>query len=55
MASAVDVVRRILLLGGSMQLLSVVEWHNLISFAMDNVNGAVYVGHAIDVWELVKW
>ena len=54
-ASAVYVVRRILLLGGPMQLLSVVEWHNLISFAMDHIHGAVYVRHAIDIRKLVKW
>ena len=36
------------------QLLGVVEWHDFVPFAMNNVDGAVYVGHAVDVWELVK-
>ncbi len=54
MAGAIDVVGRILLLGGSVKLLSVVKRYDLVTFAMDHIHGAIYVRHTIDVWELVE-
>lgn len=53
-AGTVYVVRRILVTGCPVQLLGMVEWHNLVAFAMDDVNWTLYVGHAINIWELVE-
>ena len=54
MTGAVDVVGRVLMPGLLVQLLCVVEWHDFISLPMDDIDRAVDVRHAVDVWELVK-
>ena len=54
MASTVDVVGWVFVPGLLVQLLSVVEGHDLISFPVDDVDWAIDVRHAIDVRELVK-
>ena len=54
MAGAVHIVRRILVPSLPVQLLSMVEWHNFISFTMDDVDWAVDVWHAVDVGKLVE-
>jgi len=54
MASTIDVVGWILMFGGSVQFLSVVKWHNLVTLAMDDVDRTLDLWHAVDVRELVK-
>ena len=54
MTGTVDVVGRVLMPGLFVQLLCVVEWHDFISFPVDDIDRAVYVRHAVDVRELVK-
>ena len=54
MTGAIDIVRWILILSSFVQLLSMVKWYDFIAFAMDYVNGALNIGHSIDVWEFIK-
>ena len=51
---AIDIIWWILILCGSMQLLSMIKWYDFIAFSMNDVDGAFNVGHSIDVWELIK-
>ena len=53
MASAFDIERWILVFSLIVHLLGVVEWHYLITFAVNDVNWALYVGHAVDIRELI--
>ena len=54
-ACTVNVVGSILVLALLVHLLRMVKWHYLVSSAMDDVNGAVYVFYSIDVRKLVEW
>ena len=53
MTGTVDVVGRVLMPGLLVQLLCVVEWHNLVPLTVDDIDGAVDIGHSVDVWKLV--
>ena len=53
-AGPIDIVWRVLVPCLPVQLLRVVERHDLVALAVDDVDGAVDVGHAINVGELVE-
>ena len=55
MAGAIHVIRWILVLGRPMQLLRMVEGHDLVPLPMDDVDGALDVGHAVYIREVVDW
>ena len=52
--SSVYIVRWILMLRGIVQFTSVIERYNLVPSAVDDEYWTVYLGHPVDVWELVE-
>ena len=54
-ASPVHIVGLILVSTLFIHLLGMVERHYLISTAVDDIHGTIYILDAIDIWELVKW
>lgn len=53
-ARSIYIVWHVLVLGGFVQLDGVVERNDLVALPMDHEHGAVNIGHAIDVGELVE-
>ena len=49
----IDIVRWVLVLGGLVKFLRVVERHYLIALAMDNIYRTLDVGHAVYVRKVV--
>ena len=53
--STVNVIWRIFVLCGIVQLSRVIERDNLVTSAMYYEHWTVYVRHPIDIWEFVEW
>jgi len=54
-ACPIYIVGRVLVLGGAMELLSVVERNYFVTLTVDDIDRTVYIAHAVDVRELVEW
>ena len=55
MAGTIHVIWRILILGRTMQLLCMVKGYDFVPLAMDDVHRTFYVGHPVNVREIVDW
>ena len=54
MAGTINVIWRVLVLGRSVQFLRMVKRHDFVTLAMNNIDRALNIGHAVDVWELIE-
>jgi hypothetical protein len=55
MACTVDVIRWIFVFAGLIELNCVIEGNDFVATAVDDKDWTIYVRHAVDVWESVKW